>query len=479
MAAKNRVYGTSNNGRLILPYATVIWGGVNLSYYGDRKEPVWKSLSLDLEYQSTSPRLQLEFRNDILGYNAFVEVSKSIRESNDKAEAAKENLKKALSGSSSTTVTNSASPDEIKSILDDLANEKITVEFGYENGTKTQKYEFYYTGMKLESGNSQSLSIEAQTITEADINSVRASMVVNRDEEKTLKEIVEMAQKKFDAGDVEIEYPEDWSKRKVKQVMLAGSTFSSFLSKFASDQACMIQILAKGKKIVIRENPVKEVKRRGVQESPSGDSIGPTCFGFLLGPGLMETIARTTTFRTTPSTPLVPDSPPIQESLSLQEEDDKKDAVPRKNTPIPKREDVAESKRDSIKDKYKTGSAIKPNTPRVTKDEAETKIGEDKAQSESVSECKASGEFFMVPQIVGIKPGDVFFIPSLKGDYVEDWFITKVGYSAAKGGVRVSVDAVRFAIDEKVVSEEDINRFTKKAAGFNSPEAWNKYYWRV
>lgn len=454
-----------NSGRLILPYVLIRWGGTNLSYYpvGEgSKEPAWESVSWDLEYQSATPRLTIDFRPDVVGYAAFQECAKKVEE-------------------------------------------KITIQAGYENGTVTDIHEYYYTGMSMDSGRSQKISIEAQTITEADINSVRGNIVLNRDEEeKTLKDIVEEAKKKLKLEeDIEIEYPDNWSEKKVKQTMVIGSTFSTFLTKLAYDHGCTVQILSKGKKLVIRETPPKELEKRGVNppEAPSGgggsgddktppskmtgalvDSTGTTANGFLIGPGLIETVTRSATFKTTPSTPSSTDFPAVQESTSLQEKDDKKEAIARIEKP-PEREKIAEDKRKKVKPKVGTGSSIKPALPKLTTEETGeggTTSQEDKAINEAVMECKAQCEFFMVPQMVGIKPGDVFFIPSLKGDYVEDWFINKVSYTAAKGGVRVNVEGVRFPIEagQNVVTGQDLKKFTNLSAGLNSPEKWNKYYWR-
>jgi hypothetical protein len=50
---------------------------------------------------------------------------------------------------------------------------------------------------------------------------------------------------------------------------------------------------------------------------------------------------------------------------------------------------------------------------------------------------------YLVPALVGVKPHDILYIPSLKGDFIEDWIIQSVDYNQSDGKVEVNIQASR------------------------------------
>ena len=93
-----------------------------------------------------------------------------------------------------------------------------------------------------------------------------------------------------------------------------------------------------------------------------------------------------------------------------------------------------------------------------------------------------SASFPMLPQIVGMKPGDIGCIPSLKGpgDFIEDFEITDVNYKMNDTGwVTVDIKGERpYLGKENMLDAAAIATVKGVVAGLQSPDAWNKFYWK-
>jgi hypothetical protein len=91
----------------------------------------------------------------------------------------------------------------------------------------------------------------------------------------------------------------------------------------------------------------------------------------------------------------------------------------------------------------------------------------------------------MVPVVVGLKPNDIVFIPSFKGDYMEDWIVQSVSYESTDGGVRIGVQASRIYGTAKTMNQAAYDKFIKLAEQYKlvgdgaTLEAWDSYAWQV
>ena len=89
----------------------------------------------------------------------------------------------------------------------------------------------------------------------------------------------------------------------------------------------------------------------------------------------------------------------------------------------------------------------------------------------------------LTPVLVGIKPYDILYIPSFKGDFIEDWQVTSVSYDQSDGNVSVSVNAGRKAgtSDPMVASQADKFKALAKSLNLVGPnatlDAWDSYAW--
>jgi hypothetical protein len=89
----------------------------------------------------------------------------------------------------------------------------------------------------------------------------------------------------------------------------------------------------------------------------------------------------------------------------------------------------------------------------------------------------------MCPLLVGLKPHDILYIPSLKGGFIEDWIVQSVGYSSQNGSVEVSVQATRVLGLGVPMNKTEGEKFLTRATSLGlvgtnaSLDAWDLYAW--
>ena len=88
-------------------------------------------------------------------------------------------------------------------------------------------------------------------------------------------------------------------------------------------------------------------------------------------------------------------------------------------------------------------------------------------------------ECWMVPYLVGIKPRDIVAIPSLAGDFIEDWVVTDVSYTQQDTGeVMVSIQGVRtYAGKENLLDGGTISALLAQVSALDSTYGWHDMYW--
>jgi hypothetical protein len=93
-----------------------------------------------------------------------------------------------------------------------------------------------------------------------------------------------------------------------------------------------------------------------------------------------------------------------------------------------------------------------------------------------------STDFIMVPQVVGMRPGDIVCIPSLKGpgEYIEDFEIKEISYTQEDTGfIRMSISAWRPYLGKKnMLDEGSVAQVQARVQSLTEADSWNAYYWR-
>ena len=92
---------------------------------------------------------------------------------------------------------------------------------------------------------------------------------------------------------------------------------------------------------------------------------------------------------------------------------------------------------------------------------------------------KFQAQLFMCPALVGMKPQDIIYIPSLKiGDsLIEDYKVKSVSYSQDGANVALSVQASRTAGLNKPMNETAAKKFIEKADTLKTVEDWQQFAW--
>jgi hypothetical protein len=93
---------------------------------------------------------------------------------------------------------------------------------------------------------------------------------------------------------------------------------------------------------------------------------------------------------------------------------------------------------------------------------------------------KLQAQLFMCPAIVGIKPQDVVYIPSLKtgSTQIEDYKVLSVSYSQQGATVGVSIEASRTFGLSKPMYPEEAKKFIEKANSLQTLNNWENFAWR-
>ena len=413
-------------GRLILPFCEVIWGSLKLTPYKDG-ENVVTECGVSLQLGDSAPSANIKFRADPLGYEAYrkcVENGKSL----------------------------------------------VRIKFGYNNGPETDRFTFVFNGSSIVTGSNPTLEVELSSEAKYELTNVRGTSTLNsNDEEVTLKTIVERAKARLGVT-VEIEYSKYFEQTKCRQVYLVGDNFKDFLNRLAQESGHTVKIEGVKKKIVLvpptiqdlKENKIKKPKNKGTRKEEIKH-------GFLIGLGLVSDFSRRIAFNTPSDARSTKGA--ASESGGLKETDIKSPWKPKSK----KEKEVLSDQLE--KSKAVKGSDVKAITAEnKTNKERERKLREEKAK---VQETTAQTSVFMVPSITGITPRDVIFLPSLNGEYIEDWYVDGVEYNFSSEGVMLNLKMKRVSEEEGVILKDDLKEeFKRIAKGLTTPEKYDNYYWR-
>jgi hypothetical protein len=206
----------------------------------------------------------------------------------------------------------------------------------------------------------------------------------------------------------------------------------------------------------------------GPGQTPKGEQR----YGYLIGPGIIDTFTRameypsqtqgldssTTQPVNTPSKPEPPKVPGAQ--------------------PLKSPQDQAKAQKEAQK-----RSVANPSSPSTVKGDKFIKndLGPEKQQlmQQEDQGVKLQSTFFLCPALVGIKPQDIIYVPSLKvGDaLMEDYKVGSVSYQQDGAMVSVSVQASRSAGMSNMMNEAAGKKFLEKSNSLKTIEDWTAYAW--
>jgi hypothetical protein len=446
-----------SGGFLRQPRVRVLWGSVNLSAYdGDKGfpqgSPLVYDVQVDLNAENEAPTATMKWDPTGPGfavYESFINDQEYLKT-------------------------------------------QITVEYFYPRGKKVV-FVFVWSGQTINYGNDMSVTVQMTSELSGLINGNIRSTAQAYDEKTggAPQDLVNRLQKQFGLEEFKtlVQYNQGtldyWKKVKILNQYGNDWTFGNAVAaliKQTGDQAFPINI-SQASVVVMPPfswvDKKKEIKQQDVEIASvlTASNPDPTKrYGYILGPSIINTMTRTSQW-----------SPPQQSN----ENDPAKqrfatNAIDRgRNTanPQPNSSVVAANKDGPAKP---TSSPLGTSGGRasLSVQSKENPYGPDRQNAlNQEKNAKLNFSTFLTPVLVGLKPHDILYIPSLSGEFIEDWIVQSVGYSAQNGGVEVSVQASRIIGLGTPMNGEAAEKFKASAIsqGLIGPnatlEAWDRYAW--
>jgi len=364
-----------------------------------------------------------------------------------------------------------------ESFITDRISEPITIRFYYANGKGfTFTTSWVFAGQNISYGNNMSIQIKVTSANAGQINSNQRATTSAPDSPITHKQAIEDLTGKFKLTDkVKIQY------EKVAEEYLSTATLNSFYSN-SQNYSSTLGNLVWSTGHILTANVINEPSLLITKPLAAGGSVildgsqetevDPTKkYGYILGPAIIDTISRDTQF-TPPqqtaggnpnSTALATDTSSAQNPAPTQ---------PLSSTPVPV-QNLSTSTTPSTAPQGTSSSASTPGVSNADNPQGSANQNAQTAQNQQ----SMTTSCFMAPVLTGIKPSDVVYIPSLNGDYIEDWDVKTVTYTQTDGGVTMSINGTRtFNLGTLMVENSWVR---EKVKSLQTLEDWENYAWPI
>jgi hypothetical protein len=363
----------------------------------------------------------------------------------------------------------------IKNNIDDL----IIVRFYYVNGPFI-RFAFQYNGSDIAYGKNMSIKVLLSCRDAQKSNATRVSAF--HDYQKNPVD-ANQAQKdqQADFGNVlnvqKTEQAEkDGAKIKVKSTAYKDQTAGALAqnaAKNSGDTLLLHNIGTQGG--IIQYSPLMwESKQKSlvIEDPPGpGQEVDPKKrYGYLLGPGVITTFNRKMEF----AAPTQTKSATVTQPGNNPQKKGKTEPPPgTQTTALTKSQAEAQAKAKAVQGA--SGSSVVKGTQF-----SENTIGPQKQELlQREEQVKLQAQMYMCPALVGIKPQDVVFVPSLKtgDDLIEDYKVLAVSYSQQGGEVAVNVEGARGYGLNHPMSGAAASKWLAKSDTLKTLEDWQKYAW--
>jgi hypothetical protein len=220
--------------------------------------------------------------------------------------------------------------------------------------------------------------------------------------------------------------------------------------------------------------PEQNTVLNGVSELPPGTDPKPDQrYGYIVGPSIIDSLVRETEWK--PPQQTKQNTPSTQAKASNSKTARSTSQKPAASPQVK----LTNNTRPTSSPQGPALARANPGISNVYNPDGPTK------QNALEDERTASMSFqtMLCPALVGIKPYDVVYIPSLTGDYIEDWIVESVSYDQNDGNVSVSVQGTREYGLGTPMDAKNAEVFKKYAIeqGLIGPnatlEAWDRYAW--
>ena len=370
---------------------------------------------------------------------------------------------------------------------EEYMKKQITVEFFYPDGKKIV-FVFVWAGQSINYGNNMEVTVKLVSELAGLINANVRSTAQAYDEEKgaTFVDSMKRTQKQYGLEDSKslLKFSNQAEKYANKATMISGygtdTTFGASIANTAKQMGASTfgSNIGEAQVIIFAPYSYKGSKDEVIDASSlqAGQSPDPTKrYGYILGPSIIDTLTRSAFWK-----------PPQQD-----------------NTKTPSSQPVARDPKKAKNEiqnpvtnpQEKSGTtAAKPTTSPLgvtvnkgssniqSLDNPEAPDRQNALNQEKAAELQMST--FLCPLLVGIKPYDIVFVPSLSGNkYIEDWIVDNVQYTQSNGKITVAINANRIIGTGTPMQKAPADKFKAIAEGKKligpdaSLESWDNYAW--
>lgn len=430
-------------GLLIQPYVKVIHAGTNLSAYpgaSGEKERLVQNLSLSYTKDQTVPSCAFDIVPSVDGFEWVAEMRQSP----------------------------------------DLLSEKFEVEMGFPNLPEPKlEGKYIYAGLDLSTGHDLSLSLTVTSAMKSSWTQNKVSFTM--EEEISLADYPAFLAEKADIGAKLMKFEfVGQAKEDAKKIMIKDNrinqTPQTILAETLKEQGMELRTMdtsIDGTVVIGYPASKKGELEKDKPQPPGSTPESAVRTIHIIGPGLMETIKRS---QKLPDTQSDTQGGTAAKKTSGTEVDNKKSPL------LPARSIGQQASAKSNNPSGTTGVADKSDAKTATTKGIKEEADKGKLAISDQLAVEFSATFSMLPQVVGMKPGDIGVIPSLRGpgEFLEDFEITDVNYKMdATGWVMIDLKGVRpYLGKENMLDAASIALVKGIVAQLQTPDQWNKFYWR-
>ena len=436
------------SGNLIIPRCQVMWGKTNLTMYSEKEfkdnpQPLVYDVQVQLQDSQSNPTGSFHWNPSGPAWNVYESFISD-----------KEKIK-----------------------------ETIVVRFFYANG-KSVPFVFIWAGQQFSYGNDMTVQVTLKTELDGFTNANVRSIAQAYDKDATFLSVAEQVKKKYGLDD----YKKLIRLSKQAEKDMGAATLKTYYAKDITFGTAVSNLVQQNGNMVFANNigaanntiltPFTwEAKQKGtevVDPSPTLQLPDPTVrYGYLLGPSIIDSIQRTMEW----TQPQATTQNTSQTQAKPTAKDPDKIGTSTQNPLASPQTQQKKAAKATSAPQGTSNAAANPGIQNASNADGPTK--QDLLTKEKGSTLSA--QMFMAPVLVGIKPGDIVYIPSLQttkdNSYLEDWVVSSVSYSQSDGSISVSVSASRPYGLGTLMNEEAGKKWREKARTLKTLDDWGAYAW--
>jgi len=434
---------------LIIPRCEVLWGNVNLTHYplaGGEPQALVFDVRVSQQDSGETPSGSMRWNPTGAAFAVYEELLKSS------------------------------------------ISKTITVRFYYVNG-RSVTFSFVWSGQTEVYGNEMSLEVKLASQLDGLVNANIKSTAQVDDKGTLFDKTISQIDKSFGVDGYNlIQYSgqafEDLKIPKVLSNYSIGSTYAESVKNLAEQTGHLVMstnIVAPegGKKLggnMVVLGPYKTDTKPIQELSPQAQFPDTSVrYGYFLGPGIINTITKTSEWQPPQKTQTSLDST----QAKLESPNPTTQGQPTSTSPQAAAQQAQEKAKGKGGASNAASSSARPGAR--LKDNAEGESRKLAIQQERSSKLSAS--LFMCPALTGIKPMDIIFISNYSGTFLEDWLVNSVDYTQMDGGVEISIQASREYGLGNLMNKKLGEPWAEKAKAKNlvgptgTLEGWQEYAW--